>query len=40
LQFQLVLAEHLHKTVAEIRQIDTTEMLLWQAWFKMKGEGK
>jgi len=35
---QFALAEHLHKTVAEIREMDYREFLGWAAWFEMRRE--
>tara|TARA_R100001163_G_scaffold33183_1_gene25720 strand:+ start:576 stop:710 length:135 start_codon:yes stop_codon:yes gene_type:complete len=37
-RFQL--AEHLHKTVAEINEIDHREWLGWLAYFKIRDEDK
>ena len=34
------LAEHLHKTVAEIREMDHREWIVWFAYFKLKDEDK
>jgi hypothetical protein len=38
LQFAYFLAEHLHKTVAEILQMDVREYQGWLAWFQMKAD--
>jgi hypothetical protein len=37
--FCFQLAEHLHKTVAEILELPEGEVLGWQAFFKIRNKG-